>query len=95
MYARTCTHTHSCAHTHTLLTGVTMFAHLPRHTFGFIQSKLFPKYFLLGTILTAVTILTFLFEHPFVSWNSQEMLQVSLYLDYALCAIHGKGMGDM
>ncbi len=53
-----------------------MYRHLPRHTFGNIQSKLFPKYFLLGTILSSVTFLTFVVEHPFSGWDFQEKVQV-------------------
>lgn len=53
-----------------------MYRHLPRHTFGYIQSKLFPKYFLLGTILSSVTFLTFVVEHPFGHWEVQEKVQV-------------------
>ena len=57
--------------------GVTMFRHLPRHMFGLIQSKLFPKYFLLGTILSSITALSYLMEHPFSTWGYQEKVQVS------------------
>ena len=64
-------------HTHT---GLTMFRHLPRHMFGYIQSKLFPKYFLLGTILSSLTILSYLVEHPFSSWSYKENIQVCLTL---------------
>ncbi len=53
-----------------------MYQHLPRHMFGFIQSKLFPKYFLLGTILSAVTTVTFLIEHPYTEWEFTEKVQV-------------------
>lgn len=34
----------------TFIAGLTMFKNLPRQTFGKLQSKLFPKYFLLCTI---------------------------------------------
>lgn len=59
----------------TFIAGVTMFRHLPRHTFGFIQGKLFPKYFLLGTILSCASILSYLVEHPFTSWGYREKMQ--------------------
>ncbi len=55
-----------------------MYQYMPRHMFGFIQSKLFPKYFLLGTILSSVTIVTFLIEHPFTDWDFTEKMQVRL-----------------
>jgi len=44
--------------------------------FGYIQSKLFPKYFLLGTILSSLTTLSYLVEHPFSSWGFKEKIQV-------------------
>jgi hypothetical protein len=36
----------------TFVAGITMFKNLPRQTFGRLQSKLFPAYFLLNTIST-------------------------------------------
>ena len=53
-----------------------MYKNLPRHTFGFIQSKLFPKYFLLGTVLTSVSIISFVIEHPFGLWKQLQYIQV-------------------
>eukprot|EP00163_Fabomonas_tropica_P020480 TRINITY_DN3622_c0_g1_i1.p1 TRINITY_DN3622_c0_g1~~TRINITY_DN3622_c0_g1_i1.p1 ORF type:complete len:195 (-),score=48.56 TRINITY_DN3622_c0_g1_i1:162-746(-) len=37
----------------TFFAGLIMFKNLPRHTFGLVQSKLFPMYFLLKTLLSA------------------------------------------
>ena len=54
-----------------------MYKNLPRHMFGFIQSKLFPKYFLLGTVLMSLSILTFIAEHPFGIWNQLQYVQVN------------------
>ena len=54
-----------------------MYRILPRHTFGLVQSKLFSKYFFLGTVLSAVTCLTFFLVHPFSGWELQEKVQVS------------------
>ena len=51
-----------------------MYANLPRHTFGYIQSKLFPKYFQTGTILLTIVMGTFLWEHN--EWNWKVKLQV-------------------
>ena len=53
-----------------------MYRHLPRHTFGYIQSKLFPKFFLLGSILSSVTLVTYLVQNPFHLWKWQESVQV-------------------
>lgn len=63
-----------CLYTVPLHTGITMYTNLPRHTFGYIQSKLFPKYFQTGTILLTVVMCTFLWEHN--EWNWKVKLQV-------------------
>lgn len=42
----------------TFVAGLTMFKNLPRQQFGTLQSKLFPKYFQLGTLCTALMLLT-------------------------------------
>jgi hypothetical protein len=34
----------------TFIAGITMFKNLPRQTFGTLQSKLFPKYFMLSSV---------------------------------------------
>lgn len=62
--------------------GITMYRHLPRHTFGFIQGKLFPKYFLLGTILSSVTLLTYVIQNPLRAWEGQQRVQVRFVLLY-------------
>lgn len=59
-----------------------MYQFLPRHTFGYIQSKLFPKYFLLGTILSTVSLITFIIDNPISTWAFQQKLQVFL------CELH-------
>ncbi len=41
--------------------GITMFKNLPRQTFGKLQSKLFPLYFILSTGMTAVLLGTLCF----------------------------------
>lgn len=57
-----------------------MYQNLPRHTFGYIQGKLFPKYFLLGTILSSVTIATYIVKNPINAWERQQMIQVGTML---------------
>jgi len=57
--------------------GLTMYRNLPRHTFGFIQGKLFPKYFLLGTSLSSVTLASFLLLNPYNSWQLHQIVQVT------------------
>lgn len=55
-----------------------MYRVLPRHTFGLVQSKMFPKYFRLGTILSSVAVITFFLVHPFGQWERREKIQASL-----------------
>jgi len=45
----------------TFILGLTMFKHLPRQTFGKLQSKLFPKYFSLCSIAIILQIITLRF----------------------------------
>lgn len=60
-----------------------MYSNLPRHTFGYIQSKLFPKYFQTGSILMTVVISTFLLEHS--EWNWKAKLQVRAHVILICC----------
>ena len=53
-----------------------MYKYLPRHTFGYIQSKLFPKYFMLGTVLSSIVLGTFIIDNPMNNWNFEQKLQV-------------------
>jgi hypothetical protein len=62
----------------TFFAGVTMYKVLPRHTFGLVQSKLFPKYFLLGGVLSTLSLVTFLIDNPYSTWTLKETLQVSV-----------------
>ena len=43
----------------TFVSGLALYFSLPRHTFGKCQEVLFPKYFLLNTILSSATLITF------------------------------------
>lgn len=65
--------------------GITMYANLPRHTFGYVQSKLFPKYFQTGTILMTVVVGTFLWEHD--NWDWKAKLQGGLLLTSLLMTV--------
>lgn len=53
-----------------------MIRYLPRHTFGYVQSKLFPKYFMLGVVLSGVSLATFLIDNPVSDWGFEQKLQV-------------------
>lgn len=43
----------------TFVSGLALYFSLPRHTFGMCQEVLFPKYFLLNTLLSVMTVITF------------------------------------
>lgn len=43
----------------TFVSGLALYFSLPRHTFGLCQEILFPKYFLLNTILSCATLIAF------------------------------------
>ena len=57
-----------------------MYKHLPRHTFGYVQGKLFPKDFQLGTILSSVTMCTYLIQNPLNDWDIPNMIKVRVKL---------------
>lgn len=42
----------------TFIAGITMFKNLPRQTFGKLQGKLFPKYFMLGSVTLILQLVT-------------------------------------
>lgn len=47
----------------TFVSGLALYFSLPRHTFGMCQEVLFPKYFLINTLLSTVTLITFAKMH--------------------------------
>ncbi|XP_078383472.1 transmembrane protein 205-like [Oculina patagonica] len=61
----------------TFVAGYKMYFTLTRHTFGHLQSQLFPVYFTVGTILSTVALATYYLMHPVQMWNGNEKIQVS------------------
>jgi Domain of unknown function (DUF4149) len=59
----------------TFVSGLALYFSLPRHTFGMCQEVLFPKYFLINTVLSAMTIITFAKMHKSLS-DSQMTAQL-------------------
>lgn len=49
--------------------GSTMFFNMPRHLFGRVQSKLFPKYFLISSVTSAVALGSFALMYPYAGWE--------------------------
>ena len=53
-----------------------MIRFLPRHTFGYVQSKLFPKFFTLGVVLSGISLVTFMIDNPINSLTFEQKMQV-------------------
>jgi len=49
--------------------GSTMFFNMPRHLFGRVQSKLFPKYFLISSVTSVIALGSFALMHPVGGWE--------------------------
>lgn len=56
----------------TFISGLALYFSLPRHTFGMCQEVLFPKYFLLNTALSTLTLITF----AKINSNSRSAIQL-------------------
>lgn len=48
----------------TFASGLVLFFSLPRHIFGKVQKCLFPKYFMVNALLSAITLALFILHHP-------------------------------
>ena len=67
-----------------------MIKYLPRHTFGYVQSKLFPKYFMLGVALSGISLATFLIDNnPVSGWGFEQKMQVYASLTPPNCVKKG------
>ncbi|CAD5116403.1 DgyrCDS5295 [Dimorphilus gyrociliatus] len=61
----------------TFVAGLTMFHNLPRHLFGDVQSRLFPKYFSFGVLSNAVCICTYFLHHSINNLETRGFIQIS------------------
>jgi len=59
----------------TFVSGIVLFFTIPRNHFSQVQRILFPKYFLMNTILGLLTLTTFVQHHP-DTWSLQQKIQV-------------------
>lgn len=59
----------------TFIAGLTKMKLLPRHLFGLVQSKLFPKCFFMGICLTTVALVTFTLQNPYATWQGDAKFQ--------------------
>jgi len=64
----------------TFLQAPILFKNLPRETFGLVQSKLFPAYYLLSYICGTVLVVTYNFLHPLKNYVPQDCVKMT-----ALC----------
>ena len=64
----------------TFLQAPILFKSLPRETFGLVQSKLFPAYYLLSYICGTVLVVTYNFLYPLKSYVPQDCVKMT-----ALC----------
>ena len=60
-----------------LFAGYKMYFTLTRHTFGHLQSQLFPVYFTVGSCLSTVALATYYLMHPVQMWKENENIQVN------------------
>lgn len=67
----------------TFVSGLALYFSLPRHTFGMCQEVLFPKYFLLNTLLSVVTVVTF----AKINANFNDFRWISQLAILSLCLI--------
>ncbi|NXE12810.1 TM205 protein, partial [Lophotis ruficrista] len=63
----------------TFVAGFVMGSHLPRHTFGFIQSQLFPYYFHIGSACAFLNLTLFAMHHPSELLSDQQTTQIIIF----------------
>ena len=73
--------------------GVIMFTTLPRQMFGLVQSKLFPKYFLCGTLCSSIALTTYAIHYPVKLWLDDFNIQVTCLQNY--CNFHMRLVADV
>lgn len=64
----------------TFIGGIIMFKNLPRHTFGNLQSKMFPAYFSMVGVCCAVSTASFGYLHPWKSSSTADKYQLGFLL---------------
>ena len=65
----------------TFVSGLALYFSLPRHTFGMCQEILFPKYFTLNTVLSAITLITFVrLQQDKINQNKMQLVNLSVTL---------------
>lgn len=67
----------------TFVSGLALYFSLPRHTFGMCQEVLFPKYFLINTLLSTMTLITFAKMHT----NFSDLRWMTQLLALSVCLV--------
>lgn len=67
----------------TFVSGLALYFSLPRHTFGLCQEVLFPKYFLINTLLSTMTLITFAKMHT----NFNDLRWLTQLITLSICLI--------
>ncbi|CAH1241809.1 TMEM205 [Branchiostoma lanceolatum] len=71
----------------TFVAGLTMFHNLPRHTFGHIQGHLFPKYFTMGSVLSLVAMVTYMYEHCHGDMTTHQKIETGVLVAVFVSAL--------
>ncbi|EMS50621.1 hypothetical protein TRIUR3_30946 [Triticum urartu] len=64
----------------TFIGGLVMFKHLPRHQFGSLQGKMFPAYFMLISVCSAISVAAFAYLNPWKTASTVERYQLGFLL---------------
>lgn len=64
----------------TFIGGIVMFKYLPRHQFGNLQGKMFPAYFMLISVCSAISVAAFAYLHPWKTASTIERYQLGFLL---------------
>ncbi|OEL18293.1 putative beta-D-xylosidase 2 [Dichanthelium oligosanthes] len=69
----------------TFIGGIVMFKYLPRHQFGSLQGKMFPTYFMLISVCSAISVSAFAYLHPWKTALTIERYQLGFLLSALGC----------
>ncbi|XP_062197470.1 uncharacterized protein LOC133900375 [Phragmites australis] len=64
----------------TFIGGIVMFKYLPRHQFGSLQGKMFPAYFMLMSVCSAISVAAFAYLHPWKTSSTIECYQLGFLI---------------
>lgn len=62
-----------------------MYFNMSRHRFGYLQSQLFPKYFMSGVCLSVVSLASYCLMHPMDTWEGRHKIQVIIKYQNLYC----------